>query len=136
MEEEIKEIKGLECDTTALIKLEEELKKNPDKEWLEYEGKKWIKEDYVILKSKVMKKIEELVKKIDGTNKGFLYACEVDLLEELIGKKAIQSKSIGVNMTIKTKKELTGVCKTCLGCTRLEQEGFLGVKECKYMISR
>ena len=33
-------------------------------------------------------------------------------------------------------KELTGVCRICLGCTRLEQEGFLGVKECKYMPGR
>ena len=32
-------------------------------------------------------------------------------------------------------KELTGVCRICLGCTRIEQEGFLGVKECNYMIS-
>lgn len=40
-------------------------------------------EDY-IPKSKVKEKIEELVNKIDGTNKGFIYACQVDLLEELI----------------------------------------------------
>ena len=32
-------------------------------------------------------------------------------------------------------KELIGVCRICTGCTRLEQEGFLGVKECNYMIS-
>ena len=30
-------------------------------------------------------------------------------------------------------KELKGVCKTCLGCARLEQESFLGVEECNYM---
>lgn len=33
-------------------------------------------------------------------------------------------------------KELTGVCRMCLGCSRLEQEDFIGVKECKYMLSR
>lgn len=33
-------------------------------------------------------------------------------------------------------KELTEVCLNCLGCSRLEQEGFLGVKECKYMPRR
>ena len=33
-------------------------------------------------------------------------------------------------------KELTGVCRICPGCLRLEQEGFLGVNECKYMPGR
>jgi len=33
-------------------------------------------------------------------------------------------------------KELTGLCKTCLGCARLEQESFLGVEECNYMPNR
>ena len=39
-----------------------------------------------ISKDRIRDKIEELVNKIDGTNKGFIYACEVDLLEELIGE--------------------------------------------------
>lgn len=33
-------------------------------------------------------------------------------------------------------KELTGLCKTCLGCTRLAEESFLGVEECNYSSSR
>lgn len=28
--------------------------------------------------------------------------------------------------------ELKGVCKTCLGCNRLENPYFTGVNECKY----
>lgn len=29
-------------------------------------------------------------------------------------------------------KELTGVCKECLGCNKLENPLFTGVKECEY----
>lgn len=54
------DIFSVNADLTALRELEETLKGNPDKEWLEYEGKKWIKEDYVIPKSKIKEKIEEL----------------------------------------------------------------------------
>lgn len=54
------DIFSVNADLTALRELEETLKGNPDKEWFEYEGKKWIKEDYVIPKSKIIEKIEEL----------------------------------------------------------------------------
>lgn len=54
------DIFSVDADLTALKELEETLKENPDKEWLEYDGRKWIKEDYVVLKSKVKDKIEEL----------------------------------------------------------------------------
>lgn len=39
-------------------------------------------------------------------------------------------------------KELQGICKIaierglCLGCSKLELESFVGVKECKYVPSR
>ena len=56
------DIFSVDADLTALKELEETLKENPDKEWLEYDGRKWIKEDYVVLKSKVKEKIEELNK--------------------------------------------------------------------------
>ena len=29
-------------------------------------------------------------------------------------------------------KELTGICKECLGCNKLENPLFTGVKECAY----
>lgn len=29
-------------------------------------------------------------------------------------------------------KELIGVCKECLGCNKLENPLFIGVKECEY----
>lgn len=58
------DIFSVNADLTALRELEETLKENPDKEWLEYEGEKWIKEDYVIPKSLVKEKIEELNKTI------------------------------------------------------------------------
>lgn len=29
-------------------------------------------------------------------------------------------------------KELTGICKECLGCNKLENPLFTGVKECEY----
>lgn len=29
-------------------------------------------------------------------------------------------------------KELTGVCKECLGCNKIENSLFTGVKECEY----
>ena len=32
-------------------------------------------------------------------------------------------------------KELKGLCKYCLGCNRLENKWFEGVKECKHMKS-
>ena len=54
------DIFSVDADLTALKELEETLKENPDKEWLEYDGRKWIKEDYVVLKSKVKEKIEEI----------------------------------------------------------------------------
>lgn len=47
------DIFSVNADLTVLKELEETLKENPDKEWLEYDGRKWIKEDYVIWKSKV-----------------------------------------------------------------------------------
>ena len=28
--------------------------------------------------------------------------------------------------------ELTGICKECLGCNKLENPLFIGVKECEY----
>jgi len=33
-------------------------------------------------------------------------------------------------------RELKGVCKMCLGCTRLADKSFLGVEECSYMPQR
>ena len=30
-------------------------------------------------------------------------------------------------------KELTGKCKNCLGCMRLEDPNFLGTNECEYV---
>ena len=30
-------------------------------------------------------------------------------------------------------KELTGKCKICLGCMRLEDPNFLGTNECEYV---
>lgn len=33
-------------------------------------------------------------------------------------------------------KDLTGVCRMCLGCERMAQISFEGVKECNYMPKR
>ena len=77
------EIFSVDADLTALKELEETLKENPDKEWLEYDGRKWIKEDYVVLKSKIKDKIEELKKKVEELTDEKGYWGGSDLLEQI-----------------------------------------------------
>ena len=81
------DIFSVDADLTALKQLEETLKENPDKEWLEYDGRKWIKEDYVVLKSKVKEKIEEL----EEEKANFFSQCfieerdnKIEVLQELL----------------------------------------------------
>ena len=80
------DIFSVDADLTALKELEETLKENPDKEWLEYDGRKWIKEDYVVLKSKVKEKIEEYKKNVDIAQGEELLILDskVDTLQELL----------------------------------------------------
>ena len=77
------EIFSVDADLTALKELEETLKENQDKEWLEYDGRKWIKEDYVVLKSRVKDKIEELKKKVEELTDEKGYWGGSDLLEQI-----------------------------------------------------
>lgn len=81
------DIFSVDADLIALKELEETLKENPDKEWLEYDGRKWIKEDYVVLKSRVKDKIEELKKKVEELTDDKGYWGGSDLLEQI---KALQ----------------------------------------------
>ena len=77
------DIFSVDADLIALKELEETLKENPDKEWLEYDGRKWIKEDYVVLKSRVKDKIEELKKKVEELTDEKGYWGGSDLLEQI-----------------------------------------------------
>ena len=77
------DIFSVDADLIALKELEETLKENPDKEWLEYDGRKWIKEDYVVLKSRVKDKIEELKKRVEELTDDKGYWGGSDLLEQI-----------------------------------------------------
>lgn len=85
------DIFSVNADLTALRELEETLKANPDKEWFEYDGSKWIKEDYVIPKSLVKEKIEELeecVKRLGNGGIELTYKesaeAQIEVLQELL----------------------------------------------------
>lgn len=87
------DIFSVDADLTALKELEKTLKENPDKEWLEYDGRKWIKEDYVVLKSKVIEKIEELkgTEELLSDEQGYWggsdLLAKIEVLQELLGEE-------------------------------------------------
>lgn len=86
-EEGIETIENLLKAYKKLQKENEELKEQNRYEWIRQHClPQNLINKYYIPKDKIRDKIEELVNKIDGTNKGFIYACEVDLLEEIIGE--------------------------------------------------
>lgn len=96
IDEYIKYVEGsmeFECDTTDFKKLEETIIQNIDCEDIEYNGKKWIKEDYCILKSVIREKIEERENKLKNTPITDAtiavitsWTNEVDILKELLGE--------------------------------------------------